>query len=76
MISICAVEQSWDPLEKPDNILLLDVFCKALKRSNGHPRFNPLMIFKVLVLQALYMLSDDRGEFRIQDRFPSCGSLV
>ena len=45
---------------------------KALKRSDGakggRPPFDPLIMFKILVLQALYDLSDDQAEFVINDR--------
>lgn len=45
---------------------------KALKRSDGtkggRPAYDPVMMFKVLVLQALYSLSDDQAEFQIMDR--------
>jgi transposase len=45
---------------------------KALKRSDGskggRPSYDTVMMFKVLVLQALYSLSDDQAEFQIKDR--------
>jgi len=45
---------------------------KALKRSDGsragRPPYDPVLMFKVLVLQALYNLSDDQAEVRIRDR--------
>jgi IS5 family transposase len=45
---------------------------KALKRSDGakggRPPYDPVLMFKILVLQALYNLSDDQAEFMIQDR--------
>ena len=45
---------------------------KALKRSDGakggRPPFDPVMMFKIMVLQALYDLSDDRCEYVITDR--------
>jgi transposase, IS5 family len=45
---------------------------KALKRSDGskggRPAFPSVLMFKILVLQALYNLSDDQAEFVIQDR--------
>jgi IS5 family transposase len=45
---------------------------KALKRSDGakggRPPYDSIMMFKVLVLQALYNLSDDQAEFQIRDR--------
>lgn len=45
---------------------------KALKRSDGsqggRPPYDLVLMFKVLVLQALYNLSDDSAEFQIRDR--------
>ena len=65
-----------DPLEKLDAVVPWDVFrkplAKALKRSDGakggRPPFDLVMMFKIMVLQALYDLSDDQAEFQIQDR--------
>ncbi len=65
-----------DPLEKLNLVVPWGVFrkplAKALKRSDGakggRPPFDPLLMFKVLVLQALYNLSDDQAEFIINDR--------
>ena len=36
--------------------------------KGGRPPFDPVMMFKVLVLQALYCLSDDATEFQIKER--------
>jgi len=45
---------------------------KALKRGDGakggRPPYDPVLMFKVLVLQALYNLSDEQTEFMIRDR--------
>lgn len=65
-----------DPLEKLNAIVPWPVFekplAKALKRSDGskggRPPFPAVMMFKILVLQALHNLSDDQAEFVIQDR--------
>jgi len=65
-----------DPLEKQNAIIPWQVFekllAKALKRSDGakggRPAFPSVLMFKILVLQALYNLSDDQAEFVIQDR--------
>lgn len=65
-----------DPLEKPNSIIPWPVFekplGKPLKRSDGSkggwPAFPSILIFKILVLQALYNLSDGQAEFVIQDR--------
>lgn len=70
------LSEAGDPLEKLDAVVPWDVFrkplAKALKRSDGvkggRPPFDLLMMFKILVLQALYDLSDDQAEFVINDR--------
>lgn len=45
---------------------------KALKRSDreagGRPPYDAILMFKVLVLQALYNLSDEQTEYQILDR--------
>jgi transposase, IS5 family len=66
---------SGDPLEKLNAIIAWAVFdkplAKALKRSDeakgGRPADAPVLMFKILVLQALYSLSDDQPEFVIAD---------
>jgi transposase len=44
----------------------------ALKRSDGskggQPPKDPVLMFKILILQALYGLSDEQIEFQIRDR--------
>ncbi|MCQ0988816.1 IS5 family transposase [Jiella marina] len=70
------LSEAGDPLEKLNAIVPWEVFrkplSKALKRSDGakggRPPYDPVFMFKVLVLQALYNLSDDQAEFQIQDR--------
>lgn len=65
-----------DPLEALDRLVPWEVLrkplVKALKRSDGarggRPPYDPVLMFKVLVLQALYNLSDDQAEFQLQDR--------
>lgn len=70
------LSEAGDPLEKLNAVVPWDVFrkplAKALKRSDGtrggRPPFDPVLMFKILVLQALYDLSDDQAEFVISDR--------
>lgn len=65
-----------DPLERLDAVVPWEIFrkplAKALKRSDrakgGRPPYDAVMMFKILVLQALYNLSDDQAEFIINDR--------
>lgn len=74
------------PLEKLNAVGPWDVFRKslanALKGSDGargaRPPYDAVLMFKIMVLQALYGLSDDQAEFQIQDRlsfmrFPGLG---
>ena len=70
------LSKAGDPLEKLDAVVPWDVFrkplAKALKRSDGakggRPAYDPILMFKILVLQALYNLSDDQAEYVINDR--------
>ena len=67
---------SGDPLVRLREAVDFELFraplLRALRRSDrskgGRPPFDPVMMFKVLVLQALYNLSDDQTEFQIRDR--------
>ena len=48
---------------------------KPRKSSAGRKPFDVVMMFKVLVLQHLYNLSDDELEYQIRDRFSFCRFL-
>lgn len=71
-----ALSKAGDPLERLSAVVGLEIFrkplAKALKRSDGakggRPPYDPVLMFKVLVLQALYTLSDDQSEYQIRDR--------
>ncbi|GAN94798.1 transposase [Gluconobacter thailandicus F149-1 = NBRC 100600] len=47
---------------------------QALSYSDGskgeHPPFDPVLMFKILVIQTLNNLSDERTEYLINDRLP------
>ncbi len=70
------LSKAGDPLEKLESVIPWEVFrkplAKALKRSDGtkggRPPFDTVLMFKILVLQALYNLGDDQTEFVINDR--------
>jgi IS5 family transposase len=38
------------------------------KRSRGQPPFDNVLMFKILILQAMHSLSDERCEYLIKDR--------
>lgn len=44
------------------------VFHKSAKGPGGRPPYDYLMMFKILVLQRIYNLSDDQTEYQINDR--------
>lgn len=70
------LSEAGDPLEKLNAVAPWEVFreplAKALKRSDGakggHPPYDAALMFKIMVLQALYSLSGDQAEFQIVDR--------
>jgi transposase, IS5 family len=71
-----ALSAAGDPLVKLASVVDFELFRPALKRAlrrsdrgkGGRPPFDAVLMFKILVLQALYNLSDDQTEFQIRDR--------
>jgi len=65
-----------DPLERLRAVVDFELFRgeldTALDRSDrargGRPPYDAVLMFKVLVLQTLYALSDDQTEYQIRDR--------
>jgi len=44
------------------------VLRRSKRKKGGRPPFDAVLMFKILVLQALYNLSDDQTEYQIRDR--------
>jgi IS5 family transposase len=73
---LAALSAAGDPLERLSAVVDFELFRPvldaALVRSDrsrgGRPPYDPVLMFKVLVLQALYSLSDDAAEFQVRDR--------
>lgn len=71
-----ALSAAGDPLERLSAVVDFGVFrgplMAALRRAprhkGGRPPYDPVVMFKILVLQALYSLSDEAAEFQIKDR--------
>lgn len=71
-----ALSQKGDPLESLAQHIPWSRFRKTLEKSlcrskrqkGGRPPFDAVLMFKVLVLQALYNLSDEQMEYQIRDR--------
>lgn len=72
-----ALSKHGDPLERLTksvnwNIfkpILVKAFRKERKSNAGRPPFDYVMLFKILVLQDLYGLSDNQIQFQLIDRF-------
>lgn len=71
-----ALSAAGDPLEKLSALINFEIFRPALdtalQRSDGsnggRPPMDAVMMFKTLILQTLYGLSDAQTEFQILDR--------
>ena len=67
---------SGDPLERLRAVVDFEAFRgeleAALPRADrsrgGRPPWDAVLMFRVLVLQALYTLSDDQAEYQLRDR--------
>jgi IS5 family transposase len=65
-----------DPLEKLNRYInwegLRGILTRALKKEaqcpGGRPPFDYVMMFKILILQKLYNMADDKTEYQIKDR--------
>jgi transposase len=65
-----------DPLEKLNMFIRWEDFRMIITRTlkkeaqgpGGRPPFDYIMMFKILILQKLYNLSDDKTEYQIKDR--------
>lgn len=65
-----------DPLEKINAVIDFEVFrnlietglCFSDGSKGGRPPYDAVLMFKILILQSLYNLSDDQIEFQIKDR--------
>ncbi|OOZ35904.1 hypothetical protein BOW51_09720 [Solemya velesiana gill symbiont] len=77
------LERLGDPLPKLDKTVQWEAFRKLLSSvyrkgdpsKGGRPPFDAVLMFKVLVLQHFYNLSDDQTEFQIRDRYSFCRFL-
>jgi IS5 family transposase len=72
-----------DPLERLNNVIDRGLFCHILsktenteKKSNaGAKPYSPVLMFKILILQRYYNLSDGQIEYQILDRLSFCRFL-
>lgn len=65
-----------DPLEELNRMIDWNIFYELLKETTTKPRksaagckpFDQVMLFKMLILQRMHNLSDDRLEYQVRDR--------
>jgi IS5 family transposase len=75
-IRLSKLSQLGDPLEKLTGgvdfelfrLLLEDNLSKAAKGPGGRPPYDYVLMFKILILQRYYNLSDEQVEYQINDR--------
>ena len=71
-----ALSEAGDPLERLASVVDFELFRPELEAAlarpdrakGGRPPYDAVMMFKVLVLQTLYTLSDDQTEYQLKDR--------
>lgn len=70
------INQHKPPLQKLNAVIDWEMFRKPIEEAlaiepkglGGRPSFNRLLMFKILILQRYYNLSDEQTEFQIKDR--------
>lgn len=74
--ALAALSRRGDPLQKLERTVDFESFRTELERAlskpakgpGGAPRWDAVLMFKLLVLQRLYQLSDDQAEYQASDR--------
>lgn len=77
------IDSNGDPLTKINQAVDWEIFRPALEKARQKPRksaagpkgYDVILLFKILVLQSLYNLSDDATEYQILDRHSFCRFL-
>ena len=70
------INQHKPPLQKLDKVINWENFRKPIEESlyvepkapGGRPAYDKVMMFKIIILQKYYNLSDEQTEFQIKDR--------
>ena len=71
-----ALSAAGDPLERLRVVVDFELFRPALEAAldradrsrGGRPPYDAVLMFRILVLQTLYTLSDDQAEYQLRDR--------
>lgn len=69
------LEKIGDPLKKLSELIDFEIYREELEsmyrsgtEKGGRPPYDPVKMFKIILLQKLYNLSDQQTEFQINDR--------
>jgi IS5 family transposase len=70
------IKEYQPPLAKLDKVIDWEIFREPIERAlyvepkgaGGRPPYDKIMMFKILILQKYYNLSDEQTEFQINDR--------
>jgi len=70
------IKEYQPPLAKLDKVISWEIFRRPIeealyeepKGAGGRPAYDKLMMFRILILQKYYNLSDEQTEFQINDR--------
>ena len=73
---LAALSASGDPLERLRTVVDFELFRSELEAAldradrsrGGRPPYDAVLMFRILVLQTLYTLSDDQAEYQLRDR--------
>jgi IS5 family transposase len=73
---LCKIDKQGEPLAKIDEAVDWEIFRPTLEKardknrqsSAGAKGYDVILLFKILIVQSLYNLSDDATEFQILDR--------
>ena len=74
---LAGLSKTGNPLERLARVVDFEIFRSELDRAlgrseraakGGRPPSDAVLMFKILVLQALYGMSDEQAEYQIQDR--------
>jgi hypothetical protein len=76
-IRLHRIDMAGDPLTKLNEVIDWEIFRpiinqareKERKSNAGAKGFDSVLLFKILILQSLYRLSDEALEFQILDRY-------
>jgi len=75
-IRLDKISKQGDPLEKLKKIIKWEIFRKIIedviikesKGPGGRPRYDAILMFKILILQRYYNISDEQIEYQVLDR--------